>query len=98
MRRVLKSFSECIQTVGLIYNRTYNFVQVKDSFLLKYSKGWIDANVGLTEEEIRSKMTNVDGWDVTIHDCLFEEVEDFVVTWAMTTQTKDEAIENIIDR
>ena len=93
MKRVLKSFSECVQTVGLIYNRTYEFIQVKDSFLLKYSKGWIDANAGLTEEEIRSRMTNVDGYDVTLHDLLFEDVEDCVATWAMTIE-KGEINEN----
>ena len=98
MKRVLRSFSNICQLMETYYDRNNQIIQIKEAPLLKYSRKWIEINAGLTEEEIRDKMTNVDGWDVTIHDCLFEEVEDFVVTWAMTTQTKDEAIENIIDR
>ena len=72
-KRVLKSFSGCVQTIGLIYNRTYEFIQVKDSPLLKYSRKWIELNEGKTEEEIRESMKTVDGWEVTLHELLFEE-------------------------
>ena len=97
MKRVLRNFSNICQLMETYYDRNNQIIQIKEAPLLKYSRKWIEINAGLTEEEIRDKMTNVDGWDVTIHDCLFEEVEDCVATWAMTTQTKDEAIENIID-
>ena len=73
MKRVLKNSSEAIQTQGLLYDRFDRVVYVKDSFLLKYSKDWIDSNAGLTEEEIRSRMTNVDGWEVTLSELLFKE-------------------------
>ena len=73
MKRVLKSFSGCVQTEGLIYNRVYEFIQVKDSPLLKYSRKWIELNEGKTEEEIRESMKTVDGWEVTLHELLFEE-------------------------
>ena len=96
-KRIMRSFSDICQQYGTYYDRVNQVIQIKEAPLLKYSRKWIEIHAGLTEEEIRNKMTNVDGWDVTIHDCLFEEVEDFVVTWAMSTQTKSEALENILD-
>ena len=74
----MKSASDCIQTVGLMYDKFDRVIYVKDSPLLKYSKKWIEVNCGKTEEEIRNSMTNVDGYDVTLHDLLFEEVQDCV--------------------
>jgi len=97
MKRVLRSFSSACQQMGTYYDRNSQVIQIKEAPLLKYSRKWIEVNAGLTEEEIRGKMTNVDGYDVTIHDLLFEEVEDYVATWAMTSQTKDESLANIID-
>jgi len=73
MKRVLKSFPDCVQTVGLVYNRVLDFIYVKDSPLLKYSKDWIEVNKGKTEEEIRASIKNVDGWEVTLSELLFEE-------------------------
>lgn len=72
-KRVLKSFSDCVQTIGLVYNRTYNFIQVKDSTLLKYSRKWIELNEGKTEEEVRESMKTVDGWEVALSGLLFKE-------------------------
>ena len=97
MKRVLRSFSNICQLMETYWDRSEQVIQIKEAPLLKYSRKWIEINAGLTEEEIRNKMTNVDGWDVTIHDCLFEEVEDCVVTWAMSTQTKEDSLTNIID-
>jgi phosphosulfolactate synthase (CoM biosynthesis protein A) len=97
MKRVMKSASDCIQTVGLMYDKFDRIIYVKDSPLLKYSKKWIEINCGKTEEEIRNSMTNVDGYDVTIHDLLFEEVEDYVATWAMTIENKDDSLNTIVD-
>jgi len=97
MKRVMKSASDCVQTVGLMYDKFDRIIYVKDSPLLKYSKKWIEVNCGKTEEEIRNSMTNVDGYDVTLHDLLFEEVEDCVATWAMMSQTKEESLANVID-
>ena len=97
MKRVLRSFSSVCQQMGAYYDHNSQVIQIKEAPLLKYSRKWIEVNAGLTEDEIRGKMTNVDGYDVTIHDLLFEEVEDYVATWAMSTQTKEEALINIID-
>ena len=97
MKRVMKSASDCIQTVGLMYDKFDRIIYVKDSLLLKYSKKWIEVNCGKTEEEIRNSMTNVDGYDVTLHDLLFEEVEGCVATGAMTIENKDDSLNTIVD-
>ena len=67
-------FAECVQKQGLKYDRYDDLIYVKDSPLLRYSKSWIDKNKGLSEEEIRQSMKTVDGYEVTLHELLFKEV------------------------
>ena len=74
MKRVLMDFAECVQKQGLKYDRYDDLIYVKDSPLLRYSKSWIDKNKGLSEEEIRQSMKTVDGYEVTLHELLFKEV------------------------
>ena len=96
MRRILKSYFELLKTEGC-YIDVNGIVRFEDSSILGYSKPWIDANEGKTEEEIRESQISVDGYDITLHEGLFVEVENGVATWSMSCDTKDETFIMIRD-
>ena len=77
MIRILKTFPECVQTQGLTYDRFDQIIRVEGSFMLKYSRYWIEKNSLKTEWDIRASMSFVDGYEVTLHDSLFYYISIF---------------------
>jgi len=97
-KRVIAPFDHLVQHPNLRYDRYDKSIHHKDSFTLAYSKQWIERNQGLTEEEVRVTFNSmVDGYDITLIDELFIEVEANVVTFETMTKNHRDAIINCLD-
>lgn len=97
-KRVIAPFEHLVQHPNLKYDRYSRSIRHKDSFALAYSKQWIERNQGLTEEEVRGNFNSmVDGYDITLIDELFIEVEANIVTFETLTKNHRDTIINVLD-
>lgn len=72
--RVLKTFEELLLSEHFFYDDDDECFRYNPSQLLVFSKWWICKFKNMTEEQIRSKIKVVDGWELTLPEELFKEV------------------------
>ena len=76
MKRTLKSFEELKVSEYFDYSNDEDCLIHCNSRLLKFSRYWIDRFTGQTEEQIRSQIKVVDGWEITLPEELFGDSND----------------------
>ena len=85
--RLLKPLNT-ISRKHFYFDSDENVIISKESYLDKYSYDWLNKNVFKTEEEIRSSMTSVDGWEITLNPELFGEFRQIVKSFDQMLNTQ----------
>ena len=74
--RGLKTFEELAESTYFYHDKDDDCLRYNPSQLLVFSHYWIDRFVGQTEEQIRSQIKVVDGWEITLPEELFGDSND----------------------